>query len=537
MILKKPYAVFIKYFKLLHGVMSFLIAFILFRFFDVYNFFRIYSIDYRAITAGQSIANYFDVLGFIFLLFILVINALLLTVMFYKKKPVMLYICNIILYIITLAFYYYGFSSFRNISEIVLDVRVAKAFRDFFFIISIIQFVSLVMVIIRAIGFDIKRFDFVSDLQKLDISEKDSEEIEVSLEFDFYEVRKKIVYFFRRLKYFYFEHKFLINIVSLVFLIFVGLLIYHNSSLYASTYSEGESFSSGGFVYEVVDSYIVDSGFQNNKLVITSGDYAGAVVVVRLKVKTSGISKPLNNGLMSLKIGDLNYLNNMTYVSDLRDLGEAYYDEKITSDYQMFIFAYEILDSFTSKKIKLRINDSTSIVKGQIGAKNIYVDLKPIDLRASGESFNKSVGNQISFEKSILKNSSLIINSFDVNSRFKLNYNYCIRTDNCINSSEYVTASTKDNYYKVLLRLSGKYVSDSDYSSVTDIRSLLNSYGTIYYLINDKWYSRKINSSLIKPTVAQTNDTFIEVPYEVKDASEIYLKINIRNQSYKYVLK
>lgn len=537
MILKKPYAVFIKYFKLLHGVMSLLITFLLLRFFNIYNFFRVYSIDYRAVSAGQSVTSYFDALGLVIILFVLIINVLLLIVMFYKKKPVLLYIYNLILFIVTAGLYYYGQNSFKNIADVVLDVRVAKAFRDFFFILSILQSFSLVMFIVRTIGFDIKRFDFVSDLQQLDISEKDSEEIEVSLEFDFYEVRKKVVSYFRKFKYFYFEHKFIINIISLVFFAFVILIVYYNTNLYVSVYDEGESFNSDGFVYEVVDSYIVDSGFKNNKLVITSGEYAGAIVVVRLKVRSSGVDKKLNNGVMKLKVGNFTYLNSMYLISDLSDFGQGYYDEEISSDDQTFIFAYEILNSFTRKKIKLRINDSASIVRGQIGAKNIYVNLKPTDLRIPGESFNKKVGERISFNKSILNDSSLIINNFDVSNKFKLNYNYCIREDYCINSTEYVTPSTKDNYYKSLLRISGDLTIDDDNSSVYNIRSLLNSYGTIYYYINDKWHNRKINSSLVRPHVASSNDIFIEVPYEVKDASEIYLKINIRNQSYKYVLK
>ena len=69
------------------------------------------------------------------------------------------------------------------------------------------------------------------------------------------------------------------------------------------------------------------------------------------------------------------------------------------------------------------------------------------------------------------------------------------------------------------------------------MRTFLNSFGVIHYKINNEWKKSYFNSSLVKPRVASTNDYYIEVPYDVKDSSELYLTFKIRNKTYKYVLK
>ena len=142
-------------------------------------------------------------------------------------------------------------------------------------------------------------------------------------------------------------------------------------------------------------------------------------------------------------------------------------------------------------------------------------------------------------KNSILNSSSLVINSFDINNKFKLNYNYCYRDDKCINSYEYLSASATGSYFKTLMKISGEINIEKgiNNSSIYDLRTFLNSFGVIHYKINNEWKKSYFNSSLVKPRVASTNDYYIEVPYDVKDSSELYFTFKIRNKSYKYVLK
>ena len=62
----------------------------------------------------------------------------------------------------------------------------------------------------------------------------------------------------------------------------------------------------------------------------------------------------------------------------------------------------------------------------------------------------------------------------------------------------------------------------------------MNTYGVINYKINDIWKSVKINSSSFN---SNFDGFYLEVPYDIKDASKISFTFNVRNLSYKYVLK
>ena len=94
----------------------------------------------------------------------------------------------------------------------------------FLFINIVIDIVLIVLFIIRGLGINIKRFDFSSDLSKMDISDKDKEEYEVSLNINYDETKKKRKRFFRNFKYFYFEHKFICNI-TILFILIITIII------------------------------------------------------------------------------------------------------------------------------------------------------------------------------------------------------------------------------------------------------------------------------------------------------------------------
>lgn len=539
MILRKPYAVFIKYFKLLHVIMAAFIALILYRSVTLYNFFRTYSVDYRTAMGDFSVNRYLGVYSFAFVVIALILTIILLSVMFYKQKPKSLYIYNLILYILVIVLYSFCGSALRDVTSVILDVRTSKAIRDFALIAVILESISLILVAIRATGFDIKQFDFGSDLQQLDISEKDSEEIEVAIEFDKDETIRKFRSNLRNMRYVYVEHKFVINIVALFLIVIMSTILYLNVSIYTANYRQGQTFTASSVTVNVKDSYILDSDPIGNKLVETEGNNAGVIVVVRFQIKGYGVNKTFNTGLATLKIGDLSYSQSPSHAVELYDLGTAYIKQKITSEFQTYILAFEIPDSLAGKKMILKFNDNISFVKGEIGAKNILVKLKPQDLRKNGQTFEKKLTQTISFDESILGSSSLTINSFEVNNKFKLDYNYCYGTDKCINSYEYLTPTATGNYFKTLMKVSGEIIFDknNNIKDINDLRTFLNNFGTINYKINDVWQSKKINSKAIKPRVAKTSDYYIEVPYELKDASEINFTFNVRNQSYKYVLK
>lgn len=536
MILRKPYAIFIKYFKLLHTVMSVFIAILLYNSYRIYNYFRIYSIDYRSTIDGLSSDNYLNIFFYFCIFIVLVLTIILLIVMFYKNKPKNIYIYNFILYTLVFVLYYFCGDAIYSTRSTVLDIKLSKALRDFSLIACVFQFVSLMITVVRATGFDIKKFDFNTDLQELNISSADSEEIEVALEFD----RNKIETYFRNkirfLKYFYFEHKYLISIVSLFLIVFIIGFIYYRNKLFNVNEKVGESFNVGNYTFNVQDSYLVDSSYNGKK--ISSDD--GVFLAVRIQVKGYGNKLSLNKGIINLVIDGLTYGVDMESAKSFSDLGLAYTKQYVSNDYVTYLFVFEIANAQAKKNIKLKINDYNNYVGGRIGAKNYYIKLKPVDLRKENSLvINRKMGQTINFDDSVIGSSSFNINKYEINNNFKLSYKYCYANDKCIDSFEYLSPSTEGNYFKTLMRIDGNLKIDKtkNLNNINDFVSFLNSYGVIYYKIDGVVKKQRISSATIKPISAVTNDVFVEVPYDIKESSEIYFYFNIRNQNYKYTLK
>ena len=535
MILRKPYAFFIKYFKLFHAIIAILVAFLLYRSFTIYNFFKAYVVNYSSALNELSPSSLMNTYSLIMVLGIIILIIVLLSVMIYKKKPKALYIFSLIVYIGVIVLYGITYPILRDISVSILDVRVSSALRDFFMIAAVLQFVTLIWYIVRATGFDIKQFDFGTDLQKLDINEKDSEEIEVALEFDQNKVHRQIRYKIRQLKYVYGENKFIINTVGIILSVILVFTIYLNIGVYTASYNQGSSFSASGVVMNVRDTYLTQTDPFGKSL---TNDM---IVAIKLDIKNNGgVNKTLNTGLVTLRVDGQSYGQNMDYAKELYDLGNAYIGQQLNDEFKSYILAFIVPKEDVKKKMVLKFNDNVSYVKGEIGAKNIMVTLKPIDLTQEQKEHSVKLGEEENFEDSILGSSVFKINSYEINDKFKLNYKYCYGTDKCFDSSEYLTATATGSYLKTLMKIDAEFSVDSNVNSaqIVSFDDFLNTFATINYKIGSGWISKRIDTQSIKPKVSNDSSYYyIEVPNDVKNASEIYLSFNIRNQVYKYVLK
>ena len=535
MILRKPYAFFIKYFKLFHAIIAVLVAFLLYRSFTVYNFFKAYVVNYSSALNELSPSTLMNMYSLIMVLGIILLIIVLLSVMIYKKKPKALYIFSLIVYIGVIVLYGITYPILRDISVSILDIRVSSALRDFFMIAVALQFVTLVWYIVRATGFDIKQFDFGTDLQKLDINEKDSEEIEVALEFDQNKVHRQIRYKIRQLKYVYGENKFIINTVGIILAVILVFTIYLNIGVYTASYDQGSSFSASGVVMNVRDTYLTQTDPFGKSL---TNDM---IVVVKLDIKSNGgVNTTLNTGLTTLRVDNQSYSQDVNYAKELYDLGTAYTSQQLGDEFKSYILTFIVPKDDAKKKMVLKFNDNVSYVKGEIGAKSIMVTLKPTDLTQKQDEHSVKLGEEENFEDSVLGSSVFKINSYEINDKFKLNYKYCYGTDKCIDSSEYLTSTATGNYFKTLMKVDADFSVDSNVNStqIISFNDFLNTFATINYKIGSGWISKRISTQSIKPKVSSDSSYYyIEVPSDVKNASEIYLTFNVRNQVYNYVLK
>ena len=109
--------------------------------------------------------------------------------------------------------------------------------------------------LVRGLGFDIKKFDFKSDLQELNITASDSEEVELTVGLDSNAIKRKGRRSLRELKYYYIENKYMLNIVLIVFLVIGAFSIFINKEVVNKVYDEGETMNTSIYNLTVTDSY------------------------------------------------------------------------------------------------------------------------------------------------------------------------------------------------------------------------------------------------------------------------------------------
>ena len=454
--------------------------------------------------------------------------------MFVKNKPKKLYALNILIYLAIFILYIIDSNILNTTYEKIIDVRVAKAIRDINFIAVFLQTAAFLLTLIRATGFDIKSFDFGKDLQELKIDVKDNEEFEVAVEFDQNKVKRNVRSSVRNFKYFYVEHKLIINltILGVVALILITSLI--TKIIYTDNYKTNQIFSVDGVEFNITNAYLTKTDI-NNKT-ITPKDKT--LVVVKMEIRKLGEEKKLlNTGLITLTAGGKSYSKTDSYNDYLTDIGTPYTNDDLQTEFTSYIITFEIPKK--DKNIKLKINDNNSFIGGQIGVKNIYVKLKPIDLTGTKQTEENRIGDTISFSGSMLGETTFNITKYAISNKFKAEYQFCLNENNCKTSYEYITPTATGNYFKTLLKLNGNIEEDEtvNLDNIDNIYNFLNEFATIYYQLDGKWHSHKINSELIKPTVAKDNYYYIEVNKEIEKAESIYLTLNVINYTYKYMLK
>lgn len=535
MILRKPYAFFIKYFRVINLIMAVLMCFLVYRSFKIGSFLSDYLTDYSKASTDFNLSNYINIYSFILVLVVIILITSVLSVLFIKKKPKKLYIINLVIYILIMILYGVDYGFMHDVYTQILSVPVTRAIRDVTFIAMFIQIIGLIFTLIRATGFDIKQFDFGSDLEQLNIDVKDNEEFEVAVEFDKNKVRRNFRSRIRNLKYVYFENKFVINLVFIITLIVVIFIVFMVRNIYTAHYKENEAFVTSNISMRVVGSYLTDT--DDNAKKITDK----MLVVVKLDVKKLSTSEKviMNTGLFTLRVNGKSYSQTISYNSDLSDIGVPYTEQKLSTDFESYLLTFEIPTEYKNSKLTLKVNDNLSYISGQIGVKNNYVMLSPKNLFKTSSGTKNSVGEVQNYKDSILGDSNFVINEFSIGSKFKSTYNFCAKKDNCYTSYEYVTPTASGNYAKTLIRINGEFTPDDSMNlNIDNLYYFLNEFGTIYYKTNDKWYDHRINSKLVRPKMkAEQGVYYIEVNNDVQKASNIYFTFTIRNLTYEYVLK
>lgn len=228
--------------------------------------------------------------------------------------------------------------------------------------------------LIRGLGFDIKKFNFQTDIKELEIESLDNEEFEFVLGDTNAKLARNSRKLIRRLRYFVVENKFILSIIlGVVVSIFVILLVI-NLTITNKIYNENQNFLTNNYQINITNSYYtkVDS---KGKYITSKDD---TYLVLNMKVKSLLGEDKLTLTDFRIVVDDNKYYPITKYCDSLKDIGKCYNKQKITSVGDTYLLVYKLPKYYN--KLMLFYEDSIKFSNSGIESKYKKVRLNPVNL-------------------------------------------------------------------------------------------------------------------------------------------------------------
>lgn len=325
MVLRRPYAFLIKHFRMIHLIITALLVAIMIITRRVYK--------YLTIVIGDTVRRY-DALDYtnyrlyIYLVLALLLCGVIFWLLKFKDKPRKMYIAVIAGYIVIGLFMMVVFTYLHGFLNDVPDGKTMRLYRDMLSFLLIFQYVYILIMFVRGLGFDIKKFNFASDVQELNINASDSEEVEINTQIDTTNIARVIRKQNREFGYFFKEFKAIIIPILVIIVLFLGYKGYSYFTAKLKVYKENEVIGSINQV-KVVDSYYSEG---------STYDY----VIIRFSAYKDGKQERLNTGNLTLQVGKDKYTPDKTLCSKFSNLGNCYKKQYITDEEKEYIVVYGV---------------------------------------------------------------------------------------------------------------------------------------------------------------------------------------------------
>ena len=535
MILKKPYAFLIKRFRIIHLVLSFLVGFILYRSILIIKFFIDYIKNNYKSSVLIGLENvYTSSLVFIGIILILALTISIYYLLRHKNKPTKLYLFMILYYTFLLICLFYIRGVLSGLSEELLSAKFSRGIRDFSIVITSLQVIFLIFSLIRAIGFDIKKFNFRSDLREMNYDFADSEEIEVNINLNSYKYKRKVRRSLREFVYYLKENKLFVTIcLGILAVILIIILIKNRNINYDQRYGMNKTFTYNSMQLIIEDAMVSNLDYNGN--VIKEGYY---YVVLKVNLKNnSGITKKIDFNQFNLAIGSNLVKPNLSKSSYFIDFAP----ENVISEFshktdRTFALVYEVPTKDKNKGSKLDIYNGTVNNKKGYTTKHIYVNIRTKKIRDLKLNGNYSLGQKLIFDDTYLGKTNLKVQSYEINKTYFYTFEKCFKEECNVYDDVIVAPYTSTRHGNYILTLHINYNPDENqiYSKSNTLpRKFANDFMTVQYRVDDKVYSDALN---VTPDYQKDFIAF-EVNKKVVDASVIQAIVTIRNQKYIINLK
>lgn len=535
MILKKPYAFLIKYFRIIHLLLLVPIAYLINKTFKIVTFFRTY-------VSNNYSTNIINIAGehinlFMYFAVILIIGVILAIyyLMRQKEKSTKLYFFTLIYYIFLFVLISIAHSILSGMERDVISAQTARAYRDISFVLCLPQYFYFIYVLIRGIGFDIKQFNFANDLKDMEITDIDSEEFEFSVNVESYKVKRTIRRFIREFIYYVKENKFIFSCLATVVIIIIGTTLYMHFGVYNRKYYVTDKMTHNYFNMEIKDSMLTNIGYDGK--IIKDGKY---YLVLKLYIENrTPASYELDYTNFRLIVDKKNVYPTLDRGEYFVDYGKPYYKEKIKSQSRnTYALVYELNSSQLKDEYEIKILEGIEYQVGEITPHYKIIKLNPTKVTSVETIDYYDIGKTINLKNTSLGYTTFKINDYQITNNYTYSYQYCYAENNCTTLKDMITPDTAGTIEKTtLLVLNMDYNLDKTTIYANNIKSdtkFFDNYLTIEYTKNNV---RKILSLKNRTTERMQNTLVFELREEVKNADSINLLVTIRNKRYSIILK
>jgi hypothetical protein len=529
MILRKPYAFLIKNFKKIHLLLAIMMGFVEYKTSHLLSYLNKYITEGWLLHSDIKISDYIDWLFIIIIILIIGISVVISILMRVKQKPQKYYILSIGIYIGLLIVLFVAYGDLETIIREIIDPRKIRLTRDLVFIVSLVQYVLIFMAVIRASGFNIKKFNFEEDIDELNISEADSEEMELTLGIDTRRIRQRIRRKQREIRYFILENFTTIIVLSVLTIGGIGAIVYLDHEVYNKIYKEGELIETKDYTLIIPNTFNTTKNYRG--AVVAPNDYTYLVTEINIKNKLNNNIK-INPKDFELLTYEGKFFPVLNRYKSFFDLGIGYNNQVIEPNKaNNYIIVFEIPIKALNNEMLIRYADSIFDKKQKI-VRVSSENISPINREKS-----VSIGDTLSLSTSIMKNSDITIKSIDFSDRFEYLYNDCQTT--CVEKKGTILPNFLTNYDKTILKLDVVYNLDKNLnlSEINNSYKFIDTFGIIKYIYNNKYKIHTLDLINLTPKNNKDNNIYIEVLEELKNASKIELILTIRNKQYTYVLK
>ena len=518
MIIKKPYAFLIRYFKVINIFLSLLLIFLL-------NRLRMLGSVINKIYIGQITNNsglskdYIGFKTYLALFFIMILITLIILLLKRKKKPIYDYVFCI-LYLAIITWYLISVDNlFFKLNDTIVEQNSLKLYVDISFLIIIPIFYFIINYILIGIGFNLKKFNFTKDIIELKQEEKDNEEVELMFNKNTYKYKRSIRRTIRELNYYYLENKLFVNIIIFAVIIVFSVTIFSSNLFNRNNVSLNKYFTIGNNVLKINNIY--ETKYDLNTSLIDK-DYKFIIVGFNIS-KKSGDAKSFDFNRVRLFYKNKYVYANNYYNQFFYDLGVPYNGETITENNSSYLFIFKVPNSYKSNSYVLKFYDNIMYEKNGVSGKYKTINVKSKKIDEDINTINASLNENVVLNKKSYGGTNIIITDYSINSNYVYDDNNIkkIIRDKDINRTllilDYSLQIDKDNII-------------SDYFK--DDISFFDKYISISYNYNNQDVELKT-----KCIGMADNKIMLSIPYEASNAKNIKLFVNLRNKKLVYNLK